>query len=80
MSSIFPYLVDSCPAPRHASQPPTVESAIDWGQCPAVTPCASRSSSSNTSPNVPGNTSTTIDVSSTSTIPASPVRSSSTPP
>ena len=38
---------------------------------PDVTPCSARSSSSNTSPNVPGSTSTIIDVVSTSTMPAS---------
>ena len=34
MSSILPYRVDSWPAPRHASHPPTVDSAIDCGQWP----------------------------------------------
>ena len=43
-------------------------------------PCSSRNVSSNTSPNVPGRTSTSIDVVSTPTMPSNAVRSSSTPP
>ena len=61
-SSIFPYLFDICPADRHASQPPTVERPTDWGQCPSVRECSVRSSSSRTSPKVPGRTSSTSDV------------------
>ena len=36
MSSIFPYRVEYCPAPRQASHPPTVERSIDCGQWPSV--------------------------------------------
>ena len=32
MSSIFPYRFEYWPAPRQASQPPTVERSIDCGQ------------------------------------------------
>ena len=80
MSSIFPYRVDIWPAPRHATQPPTVESAIDWGQCPHVTPWRSLKSSSKTSPNVPARTSTSSEFWSTATMPLSAVTSRSTPP
>ena len=52
---------------------------MDWGQCPAVTPCV-RSSASKSGPKVPGRTSTTSEVVSTSTTPASAHRSSATPP
>ncbi len=80
MSSIFPYRVEYWPAPRQASHPPTVESSTDCGQCPTVTPWSARSSASSTSPNVPARTSRIIDAASTSTTPASPQQSSTTPP
>ncbi len=38
MSSILPYRVESWPAPRQASQPPTVDRLIDCGQWPQVSP------------------------------------------
>ena len=52
----------SWPAPRHASQPPTVDRSIDWGQCPSVTPCSARSVVLEQVPNVPARTSSTSDV------------------
>ena len=50
------------PAPRHASQPPTVERSIDCGQWPTVTPCSARSVVLEPGAERPGSTSRTIDV------------------
>ena len=80
MSSILPYRVDFWPAPRQASHPPTVEMSIDWGKWPSVMPtraqlllewCAERAAA---------HTSRSSDCSSTSTMPSTTVRSSTTPP
>ncbi len=38
MSSIFPYLVENCPAARQDIQPPRVEHLTDWGVCLNVKP------------------------------------------
>ena len=79
MSSIFPYRVEYWPAPRQASQPPTVEMSIDWGQWPRVSPRARRSAS-RSGPNVPGRTVTVRLSSSTAVTPTMAVRSRRTPP
>ena len=79
-SSILPYRVEYWPAPRQATQPPTVAMSKLCGKWPTDSPWRSCSSSSRSGPNVPASTSTTPDSTSTSPTPASPVRSSSTPP
>ena len=53
------------PAPRHATQPPTVARSKLCGKWPTVRPCSARSSSSRSGPNVPAATSTTPDSTST---------------
>ena len=62
MSSILPYRVEYCPAPRQATQPPTVAMSKLCGKWPTDRPCRACSSSSRSGPNVPASTSTTPDV------------------
>ena len=68
------------PAPRQATQPPTVAMSKLCGKWPTLNPCADCSTCSRSGPNVPASTSTTPDSASTSTTPASAVVSSTTPP
>jgi len=49
------------PGPPHASQPPTVERSIDWGQWPRVSRRRLLSAASNPDRNVPARTSAVID-------------------
>ena len=68
------------PAPRHATQPPTVAMSKLCGKWPTVSPCAAPSSASRSGPNVPASTSTMPRGVVDATTPGSPVRSSTTPP
>ena len=74
-SSTLPYRVEYWPAPRQATQPPTVASSKLCGKWPTLIACRDWSSASRSGPNVPASTSTMPDVASTSTSPASPVMS-----
>ena len=66
------------PAPRHASQPPTVDRSIDWGQCPSVDAVLGPQRVLEPGRRTcPGSTSSTIDSASTPTMPLIAVRSSS---